>query len=105
LNITSHPLARNREIRRRWSGNTVRRKPRHEPRTNQRFLGCQSGETRCCQPGDACLFSAFLLLLVVWVLNDAYRGVAATRMSSWAQGLIGGRTILLLLVSFWLVLS
>lgn len=30
-----------------------RRKPRHEPRTNQRFLGHQPGETRCRQSGDA----------------------------------------------------
>ncbi|WP_079955213.1 TIGR03758 family integrating conjugative element protein, partial [Salmonella enterica] len=26
------------------------------------------------------LFSAFLLLWVVWVLNDAYRGVATARV-------------------------
>lgn len=46
-----------------------------------------------------------LLLWVVWVLNDAYRGVATARVSWRALGSIGGRTILLLLVSFWLVLS
>ena len=51
------------------------------------------------------LFSAFLLLWVVWVLNDAYLGVATARVSWRALGRIGGRTILLLLVSFWLVLS
>ncbi|HID5188470.1 TPA: TIGR03758 family integrating conjugative element protein [Klebsiella variicola] len=51
------------------------------------------------------LFSAFLLLWVVWVLNDAYRGVATARVSWQALGSIGGRTILLLLISFWLVLS
>ncbi|WP_227676883.1 TIGR03758 family integrating conjugative element protein [Klebsiella sp. BDA134-6] len=46
------------------------------------------------------LFSAFLLLWVVWVLNDAYRGVVTARVSWRALGSIGGRTILLLLVSF-----
>ncbi|EJB9095259.1 TIGR03758 family integrating conjugative element protein [Lelliottia sp. CFBP8978] len=51
------------------------------------------------------LFSAFLLLWVVWVLNDAYRGVTTARVSWRALGSIAGRTILLLLVSFWLVLS
>ena len=51
------------------------------------------------------LFSAFLLLWVVWVLNAAYRGVATARMGWRALGSISGRTILLLLVSFWLVLS
>ena len=51
------------------------------------------------------LFSAFLLLWVVWVLNDAYRGVETARVSWRALGSISGRTILLLLVSFWLVLS
>jgi integrating conjugative element protein (TIGR03758 family) len=51
------------------------------------------------------LFSAFLLLWVVWVLNDAYRGVATARVSWRALGNISGRTFLLLLISFWLVLS
>ncbi len=43
LNITSPQLALNREIRRRWSGNTVRRKPRHAPRTNQRLPAAVGG--------------------------------------------------------------
>ncbi|RPH29298.1 TIGR03758 family integrating conjugative element protein [Buttiauxella warmboldiae] len=51
------------------------------------------------------LFSAFLLLWVAWVLNDAYRGVATARVNWRTLGSISGRTILLLLVSFWLVLS
>lgn len=47
------PPVPNREIQQRSSDNTGRRKPRHEPRTNQRLPGCQPDEARCCQPGDA----------------------------------------------------
>lgn len=51
------------------------------------------------------LFNAFLLLRVVRVLNDAYPGVTAAQVNWRTLGSIAGRTILLLLVSFWLVLS
>ena len=47
------PLAPSREIRQRWSGSTVRRKPRHDSRTNQRFSGRQPDKARCRKPGDA----------------------------------------------------
>lgn len=51
------------------------------------------------------LLSSMLLLWAAWAFLRSYRAFAAGNLSLKQLGGIVGRTVLLLLVSFWLVLS
>ncbi|EPJ5002342.1 MAG: TIGR03758 family integrating conjugative element protein [Klebsiella sp.] len=51
------------------------------------------------------LFTSVMLLWCAWTLLVAWQGVCHQRLSWQAFGAVAARSLLLLLVSFWLVLS
>ncbi|SSJ94749.1 TIGR03758 family integrating conjugative element protein [Klebsiella pneumoniae] len=51
------------------------------------------------------LFSSVMLLWCAWTLLIAWQGVCRQRLSWQSFGAVAARSLLLVLVSFWLVLS
>ncbi|HAV1810371.1 TIGR03758 family integrating conjugative element protein [Enterobacter hormaechei] len=51
------------------------------------------------------LFTSVLLLWCAWTLLVAWQGVCRQRLSWQSFGAVAARSLLLVLVSFWLVLS
>lgn len=51
------------------------------------------------------LFTSALLLWCAWTLMVAWQGVCHQRLSWQSFGAVAARSLLLVLVSFWLVLS
>lgn len=51
------------------------------------------------------LFTSVLLLWCAWTLLVAWQGVYRQRLSWQSFGVVAARSLLLVLVSFWLVLS
>lgn len=51
------------------------------------------------------LFTSVLLLWCAWTLMVAWQGVCQQRLSWQSFGAVAARSLLLVLVSFWLVLS
>ncbi|MGG7949515.1 TIGR03758 family integrating conjugative element protein [Klebsiella aerogenes] len=51
------------------------------------------------------LFSIVMLLWCAWTLLIAWQGVCRQRLSWQSFGAVAARSLLLVLVSFWLVLS
>ncbi|WP_449542692.1 TIGR03758 family integrating conjugative element protein [Enterobacter ludwigii] len=51
------------------------------------------------------LFTSVMLLWCAWTLLVAWQGVCRQRLSWQSFGAVAARSLLLVLVSFWLVLS
>lgn len=51
------------------------------------------------------LFTSVMLLWCAWTLMVAWQGVCRKRLSWQSFGAVAARSLLLVLVSFWLVLS
>lgn len=72
--------------------------------TDSQLAACQSTPETVSLLGLG-LFTSVMLLWCAWTLLVAWQGVCRQRLSWQSFGAVAARSLLLVLVSFWLVLS